>query len=111
MSDSPRDLDAAIAERLFGWKYIDGIPAYSTTWDGAGLVVEAMRERGWWVTIRHCGNGPGKFGWFVDFTHEPTQYRGRRTDAVADTAPLAIARAALAALDADTAAKDAAGDE
>jgi len=34
------------------------VPHYSTTWEGLGLVVEAMRKRGWvlelWVGDEHC---------------------------------------------------------
>ena len=63
-----RELDALVAERVFEWAKIRHyaglamrrVPAYSTTWEGAGLVLEAMRERGWnWTVHAYTSLVPG----------------------------------------------------
>lgn len=65
-------------------------PAFCTTWAGAGLVIEAMRERG--LRCSCFGNWNG--GYEVVFEDK----KCRVYPATADTAPLAICRAALVAL-------------
>lgn len=126
----PREIDAALAQRLFGlparewnddtpcpecggemrycghrsrcmncdeWRY-QAYREYSDTWEGAGAVVEAMRERGFefWAQM----TTDESVEWMAAF------YPPKKSDAewirFGDTAPLAIARAALAALDAQT---------
>ena len=75
---SDRELDALVAERVMEWERVrryeiddvaltagtrhDGrrveVPFYSTTWEGAGLVLEAMRERGWRWAVYPAASGP-----------------------------------------------------
>ena len=134
MSYLPSEINAAIAERLFGWvhegKYPRGnwvlisperkvgiikdrrglsypgwpkatLPDYAGTWEGAGMVLEAMRARGWDWEMHHysksmltgmrCTAGvsslaaPSPYAWWAE----------------ADTLPRAVAEAAMAALEAE----------
>lgn len=67
------------------------IPRCSTTWEGMRLVVEAMRAKGWYVTM----NGPDGYDghWFARF-----RSRTFVESANADTAPHAVALAAMLAV-------------
>jgi hypothetical protein len=80
MTDPNRELDVWLAERLFGikaWESAgsllywtkDGagpctnLPHFSSTYDGMGLVIEKMRERGFDLTIHIAANpGTSSFG-------------------------------------------------
>lgn len=107
-----RALDAMVAEKVFGrrveWRggkqvtkkpyyytSLQGwflVPEYSSTWEGLGLVVEEMERRGWELILCHGNANPG-CKWHAEWG------RGSFTpDAWADTAPEAVARAALKAL-------------
>jgi hypothetical protein len=123
-----RELDALVAERVLGWKLIDRIEmgwgegpdvwdctngkdadecysptrqhfAPSTDISAAWAVVERMRENGMWMKL----TGPFYTDaplWNAGFTpHGMTGFNGRPDFCGhGDTAPLAICRAALAAL-------------
>ena len=76
----------------------------STTWEGAGLICEAMRERGWLVSVEqfkevgesHLDDAAWRHLWLARFR------RGTDSHALeADTAPEAVALAALKALEGD----------
>jgi hypothetical protein len=107
------DLDAAIARRVFGapertpnaWGYLEHgrqhvtkrprplYPPYSTDMAAAWRVVEHFAADGWNISL---GKGHGTAEWFANLYHpddHPNDY-----EADADTMPLAICRAALAAL-------------
>jgi hypothetical protein len=130
-----RDLDAALAEKLFGAKvelvekawsdddWLHGdyptetdcigivnpnfkpggptppawvVPGYSTTWEGMGLVVEEMRERGFCVEIEY---GPGSNSVvYATFVRTVPRAHGH---AKTKPMPEAVARAARAALEED----------
>jgi hypothetical protein len=70
------------------------LPDYAGTWEGLGLVVEELRERGWSLSL--YGNEPNRERW------ECYLFREWRATSVCDatgaTAPEAVARAALLAL-------------
>ena len=90
-----RQLDAAVHERVFGHREFSylGMPDYSGSWAGAGLVVERMRELGW----QGCVTMPNENGpWGAEF------WKGDAMDthgeADHEAAPVAVSRAALAAL-------------
>lgn len=68
---------------------------FSTDMDAAWPVVEAMQGRGFVFTLRYRDSG----GWRACFMTRPTT-ENRSPSRVADTAPLAICRAALAAVEA-----------
>lgn len=116
------DLDRRIAEamgwedfdKVWGrvWKKSDGTYDYmvddreyddpprwhpSTSWDQAGVVVEWMRERGWRLKL------DGPFGitktWHAAFSAEDPEERWGVWFDEAPTAPEAIVRAALKALE------------
>ncbi len=96
-----RQIDALLHKHLFGLpEYLDGWHPwepehYSTTWEGMGLVVEAMREKG----FRY---------WGTDWIERPPDAIFCRYSSVdldggerfshADTLPMAVALAALRAL-------------
>lgn len=102
---SPVSIDRQIAEVVMGWTFeddlhyrdhadcyvTDGRPFLpSSNWADAGLVVEKMRERGWEMVLNVVHNSSrAKF-----LRGIPHGY----AEAEADTAPLAICRAALAAM-------------
>lgn len=114
-----RELDAEIAVALFGWdvqrrdhanparslwrrhehpcgRYSYSIvPAFSTTWEGLGLVVEAMSRRGFHARITSPFE-PGELH-FVGFTpHGISGWNGRPDfEEGAETAPHAGSLAAL----------------
>lgn len=97
---SPKSLDQM--ERM-GWLPDDGrearemgfsIPAYSSTWEGLGLVVDEMERRKWAWKIQKVYRGEGAAdGHYALFTSG-----GQEGYSLALTAPEAVARAALKAL-------------
>lgn len=114
-----RDLDALVEVRVFGARpeivagHIQwekdvgddgaGVPAYSRDIDAAWQVVAKLRADGWWFSLTQDNTDiwDAKFwkgepkGWF------PTA----EAYGTADTAPLAICRAALAAMEGPTDAR------
>jgi hypothetical protein len=92
--EKPDDIDRWLAERLeLGALTLDELP--SSSWQGAGRVIEAMRERGWYII-------------FVDGKRRSTAWFSKAggivaKDGVANTAPEAIALAARAALESEDA--------
>jgi hypothetical protein len=117
-----RKVDALIAEHLFGYREIvtlesgylvglhprqieygmtphETIPFYSATWVGMGEVLEAMRRKGFRTSISF-GQPWGEYreswhGWFYRFEVGEQKQEGCHD---ADTAPRAVALAALKAL-------------
>jgi hypothetical protein len=109
-------INEALARALFGWQtrihpqacegwqgtyWVDpngyarnSIPAYCTTWSGMGEVVEAMRERKWMYDIHASEIGQHKASFESDCNAPSVQFAFEW----ADTAPLAVALAALRAL-------------
>jgi hypothetical protein len=87
-----RALDAEIAEKVMGYDIsFSPLPHYSTDIAAAWLVVEQMREMGYWPKVSYLVDWDTVAKWHVDFLVSPnTAYQ------TADTAPLAICRAALA---------------
>jgi len=79
-------------------------PRYSTTWEGAGLVVERMRALGYWLGLNvpsACGSDREACAVFWHaFPNDPDEDERFRIvgDAHGDTAPHATALAALAAV-------------
>jgi hypothetical protein len=112
---TPRQLDVAVAERLFGWtetklweggacvgvppdrKTIFDIPRYSGGWAGAGLVMDALAGRDWLVSVENHRAGV----WVA-------KVMGPTTPEFAASSPnvgLAVCHAALQALGAAKEAK------
>ncbi len=82
---SNRDLDAAVARTVFATA---GTPErYSTTWQGAGLILDRMRELGWKTEMNVLPDLVG-----VTFERQGTVGLGK-----APIAPRAIAIAAVMA--------------
>jgi len=109
---TPRDIDAAVAERVMGWKRdVDdgtdygwsgpGAPAmtkqpvlFSSDISAAWQVVEALKAKGDIVSmIYRCGDSEpwNKLRWYVEFRHAQAW-------AVDDSLPRAICLAALEAV-------------
>ena len=65
--------------------------AYSTTWEGLGLVVERMRELGFDFTLSHAGRD----GWFASFKQSMPGMSSARNR----SAPHAVSLAALKILE------------
>lgn len=103
-----RDLDRAIAEEVFGAEtLLDGygmsimrqssqphhlpvvVPQYSSNIASAWLVMEAMRESGYWASI---DRGPNSRDWCASFQNNNSKYI-----VYAPAAPLAICGAAIKA--------------
>lgn len=137
-----RELDAAIAEKLFGWRWyefdgrINGYtlgrvrafvagqwsnaeidvrncsdmtlplaadwpqppPRYSESWDAMRLVVEAMMMRGWFVDVK-CGDYQTGRSYDVEFHRWDDGCGAIEVQSTAETLPVAVCRAALAALE------------
>jgi len=101
---SDRDLDAVVAEVIFGFasKLVHGeraswyedensnqIPAYSQTWEDMGLIVDHMRSNGWTFTLDVSLDR----GWPEAYFH------GKQLGvASAETYPRAVAMAAVLAV-------------
>lgn len=134
MMDRETEINVALALHLFGWRWLedrrhkghmvlvepdtewvedysdapsDGMADvlhYSSTWEGMGLVVEAMRTKaargydGWWCRITSPFE-PGE-PWFVGFTPLGwSGWNGRPDHEAGDAAaPMAAALAALMVL-------------
>lgn len=112
--DAGRELDATVAEKVMGlqvmihnpgsgeWRtlYAGGdtplLPYYSSDPAAAWSVVERMRELGWYWEIVGRSNEPYIGAWFYG---GPTNPSKGTHDGYADTMPLAVCRAALAALE------------
>jgi hypothetical protein len=82
------------------WPPADGriiwnhMPEYSTDIAAAWLVVERMRADGWWPEVKYLVDWDNAAKWYAACHRPPHQW-----SATAATAPLAICRAALAALE------------
>lgn len=99
-------LDAEVAAKVFGMEWAGGNPIrdydgrrpwpppYSTDIKAAWEVVEKMRELGWCFMLRQWPDGTT---WAVLEPHTPVTLAIGH-DAKAENAPLAVCRAALAAL-------------
>lgn len=70
-------------------------PFYSTTWEGAGLVLEAMRERGWRWAVYPAASGPAIA---ATFSRTGKGNRHLEGQAVTAPAPRAVCIAALRAI-------------
>lgn len=101
-----RELDVLIAEKIMGWPADDWrrIPSYSTSISDAWLVVEKMTERaftGFAITVSRSEHFVGATAVFMPVTRAGSEtelrYGEQPVQARADTAPLAICKAALAA--------------
>jgi hypothetical protein len=109
---SNRAKDAEVAERVMGWRRIEWeggttpmgrssknvlslvleeVPHYSTDIAAAWQVVEHLFTRGLRLSLNAFGGDP----WWAEFADEGYEHGAQ---APADTAPLAICRAALAAV-------------
>ena len=104
-----RELDAEIAEKVMGQKMVTdagnrvGFPHYSTSIADAWRVVERMRERGWHVRVDATDAFAVRDAGIASNTctmHENLPDGGYVIQQ-ADTAPLAICLAALAATSPD----------
>lgn len=92
-----RELDAEIAVKLFRENEAVvaalalGPFAYSSTWDGAGKVIEEMQRQGWRYRLESSGaNGHAVYFWREMM---PSWTAGERAEA-----PRAVCESALAAL-------------
>jgi hypothetical protein len=103
---SDEELDAIVAEAVFGIasKLVHGeraswyedensnqIPAYSSSWEGIGLIVEHMRSNGWTFTLDVSLDNE----WPEARFHKPGMQMGA---ASAATYPRAVATAAVLAV-------------
>ena len=71
----------------------------TTSWNDAGLIIERMRELGWQIAIFQ-DNPRYKEGWTVHFELEDeNEDQIGWSEAIADTAPLAICLASLKAME------------
>lgn len=104
-----RELDTLIAERVFALTVVEDpvnyrgvqiaragregsdLPHYSTDHAAAWQVVEQMQAQGWNFACDDMGGLP----WWVEFSQAGYRRGGQNT---ASTLPLAVCRAALAAL-------------
>lgn len=110
--EAGRELDALIAERVMEWRYeprfpgdttgylvtpteriiYEEWPAFSSDWGAAGLVMDRMAARRQYLWLSYQAVSylrSGLMHWVVGFAAP------ERFQATADTAPLAICRAAL----------------
>jgi len=69
-------------------------PAFSTSWSGMQLVVEEMQRRGYDFRLRLYETIGGEWKYFARFEDGEEEY-----DAIGDSAPHAVALAALSALE------------
>lgn len=104
MTSDLRSLDRLVAEKVMGWEVCAGhwwqclrvVPRFSEWIEDAWLVVERMREKGWWVDLRLGPDANGNTGlgtaWF--------EKDGNRVawDAYHQDIAVAICRAALQAV-------------
>lgn len=112
------ELDVLVAELVMGWTpdgkggwYIVGglsngyhffhgepITSFSTSWEGAGLVIERMRELDWWLRVETWGSDRQEGRTRARFVKHGGNWHDQPRFIVAPTAPEAICLAALAAL-------------
>lgn len=88
-----REIDCLVHRYVMGREDVYYRP-YSTSWDAAGQVIERMRELGWDMSLFLDSRkriGPWDCRWF-------NLREDKRAMAHADSAPLAVALAALRAL-------------
>ena len=108
--DAGRELDAAVAEKVFGEPFRNGpeavpdpegkmawvdkprTPHYSTDWRAAGEVIEKLKAEGWCIVV---DDGPDSTDCFCG--PRPGLHEEWLGNAVANTGPHAICLAALAA--------------
>lgn len=84
-----------------GYWFLDGLPYYSTKIAAAWEVVEELHECGYWLQLRSpFGTGEANDGYWAGFTpHLMTGWNGWLGNWIqAQTAPIAICRAALLAV-------------
>jgi hypothetical protein len=88
-----RELDAQVARSVFGH---EAATAYSTTWEGMGLVIDRLRMLGLGVVIGSEGDG-----WEVEITvTEALHAQGYRGGYTLDASlPAAVSRAAVRSLE------------
>jgi hypothetical protein len=117
---SDRELDACVGREIFGWdvrrswlwgfvvrfNWLEShnhLPALSATWEGVGMIVEALKARGLYIDIRT----------FADFDQAVVTASGAGyvTDAHALGAPRAVAIASIRAVRILTKARDSDGDD
>ena len=112
--EAGRELDVKMAEML-GWtdiykayytsrwrghapgesqKYWRNVREYSISWDAMQEVVEAMRERGYGISMRSNGNG-----WYSSMWQQETAEPVLVSSATADILPHAVCLAALKAVE------------
>lgn len=73
---------------------------YATTYEGFGLVVEAMRAKGWYLVLMSLGLEDGH-KWCADWSGPGGVLgSGKVANALADSAPEAVALAAVRAMEA-----------
>lgn len=118
MDETLVDLNRALAERLFGaviyddprggkaWQQKFGpryqwpAPDYAGTWEGLGLVLEAMRARGYYWKVGTDLSQAGMVTW-ATFWLDGKGPSGEAEAFTPNAAPEAVAKAALASLQAD----------
>lgn len=75
------------------------VPEFSSSWSAVQMVVEKMREKGWNFQVFGPETGNEKWrGKFEFHVHPLSAHQERRVVGVADTFPIAVCRAALAAV-------------
>ena len=107
------ELDALVAEKVMGWERYDRhgwwltnpaehldralavLPdyAFSTSWEGVGLVIERMRELGWEMALDDL-----RYSYRAVFRRRQDEELRYSQSRQRPTAPEAVCRAALAAL-------------
>lgn len=97
-----REIDRAVAEKVMGWDdvrfHICNVPPYTGSAEHAHAVIARMGELGWWCDIESPRPvvGPFRNVWAVAFG---TMASGSADIVTADPFPLAVCKAALAALE------------
>lgn len=79
-----------------GWDLGSDVPLFSSTWQGMSLVIEALEKREWALCLDRALDLTTWDASFVRRTETRVDVPGAVT---ADSAPLAVCRAALAALE------------
>jgi hypothetical protein len=91
------NIDAEIAEKLFGWEFLAGFaPPYSKIMTGVGVILEALRKKGFYTTITYL-TVDGRAHAAV--TIESASDAKGQWEADEHTLPLALCKAALLALE------------
>ena len=97
-TEESRSLDAWLNVRLLGGFPDIRVPALSTSYEGMGAVLEAMRERHFGVDLTHQPNSDTWAAFFGQYTGDGGAH-GSWGDG---SLPLAVALAAKAALESET---------